>query len=244
MTAQPRTSHSTSQRAATANLGLDLLWLLAGSTIGVVAVLLVQRLNGLVLLRPGTVLGREAAAMGLPLDVTTPAYWYLARAGGLVGYLLLWATTFWGILMSSRLARALFPPALVFSLHEFLPLLAVIFTVIHGIALLGDSYVKFIVGNLFIPFTGPYRPGWVGLGVIAAYLNTALILSFYGRRWIGRRAWRLLHFTSYLAFLLVFFHGVMAGSDSGTIGVQGMYFVTGGSILFLTLVRLLTRSTL
>ena len=124
---------------------------------------------------------------GSPSTADTPAYWYLARAGGLLAYLLLWAASCWGIIMSSKAARTVLPPALVFSLHEFLPLLALLFTGVHAAALLGDSYFDFSVGNLLIPFTGPYRPGWTGLGTLAAYLSIVLIASFYVRRQLGRR---------------------------------------------------------
>ena len=40
--------------------------------------------------------------------------------------------------------------------------------------------------------------------------------SFYVRRQIGQRAWRTLHYVTFLAFLGATAHGVMAGTDSGT----------------------------
>lgn len=233
----------TTQASVKRSFMLDTLWIAGGIAAGGAVVILgyqAAQLGLASVLHEG--FNREAALMGLPLTADTPAYWYLARAGGLLAYLLLWAASCWGIIMSSKAARAVLPPALVFSLHEFLPLLALLFTGVHAAALLGDSYFDFSIGNLLIPFTGPYRPGWTGLGTLAAYLSIVLIASFYVRRQLGRRTWRLLHYASYLAFTLAMVHGIMTGSDSNTSAIQLMYFATGGALLFLTYFRLLTAA--
>ena len=47
----------------------------------------------------------QAAAMGIPLQVGSQAYWFLARAGGIIAYLLLWLATCWGIMMSSKVLK-------------------------------------------------------------------------------------------------------------------------------------------
>jgi DMSO/TMAO reductase YedYZ heme-binding membrane subunit len=78
------------------------------------------------------------------------------------------------------------------------------------------------------------------LGTLAFYLGTALAASFYLRRWIGRRTWRLLHYATYLVFGLALAHGVRAGTDSNLDAVRWMYVSTGAVLLFVTLVRVLT----
>lgn len=176
----------------------------------------------------------QLQVMGLPLAPDTQAYWYMARAGGIVAYLLLWFGSLWGVLMSTKLAKGLY----VFGLHEFLPILAMLFAALHALVLLGDHYIGFDLLQLAIPFTASYRPLWTGLGTLALYFGTALAASFYVRRWIGRRTWRTLHYATYGVFALALAHGLMAGTDSTLSLVHWMYIATGASLLFVTLVRI------
>ena len=230
--------------------GKDAGIILAGSLVGMAAFVLLHtwntpdRVADLLLSGIGrdvqAVVHTEASTMGLPLAGETSAYWYMARAGGMVAYLLLWLATFWGVAMSSKLTQGLVKAGVVFAFHEFLPLLAVMFAILHAGALLGDSYFAFSLVDLLIPFSGPYKPLWTGLGGIAFYLSIALVASFYVRSYIGRRAWRAFHYLAYVAFLLAMVHGITAGSDSSQPLVWFMYLLTGSSILFATFFRLFT----
>ena len=187
-----------------------------------------------------TVFYKEAHIMGLPLTGETKAYWYIARSSGIFAYLLLWFATAWGITMSSKMTSTLITTPVTYGLHEFFPILATIFATLHAVILLGDSYIQFNIIHLIIPFISPYKPLWTGLGVIALQLCVALIVSFYIRKRTGHKIWRGFHYLSYLAFVLVLIHGLMAGSDSQFILIKGMYLLTGLSILFLTYYRLFT----
>ena len=125
-------------------------------------------------------------------------------------------------------------------MHEYLPILGVVFAAFHALALLGDTYIGFNIWQILVPFTSPYEPFWTGLGSLAFYLFLALIVSFYIRKKIGQKVWRVFHYTTYLAFLTALLHGVMAGSDSGTLGMRVLYLVTGGISLFLVYYRMLS----
>ncbi len=184
----------------------------------------------------------QARVMGLPLEVDSQAYWYLARAGGVVAYILLWLATCWGIMMSSKVIKGVVSIPVAFALHEYLPILGVIFAALHALVLLGDTYIGFTPWQLLIPFTSSYKPFWTGLGVLAFYLFVALIASFYVRKRIGQKTWRTLHYTSYLGFLIALAHGLMAGSDSNTTVMQSIYLVTGGVAIFMVLFRMLAYS--
>lgn len=186
-----------------------------------------------------TFLKEQAGLMSIPLQEGSQAYWYLARAGGIVSYLLFWLATCWGIMMSSKIFKGFMDFAKAFALHEYLPILGMVFAALHALILLGDSYIDFDLGELLIPFTSSYKPFWTGLGSLAFYLSLALIISFYIRQKIGQKTWRALHYTSFLAFLLILLHGFMAGSDSGTTVMRVLYLSTGGIVLFLIYFRLL-----
>ncbi len=101
-----------------------------------------------------SLLASEASAMGLPLVEGTKAYWFVARAGGIIAYLLLWLAAFWGISMSSKMVRGWVDASLIYGMHEFLPILAMIFASLHALVLLGDAYIGFSLTDLLLPFVG------------------------------------------------------------------------------------------
>ncbi|MCB0169830.1 MAG: ferric reductase-like transmembrane domain-containing protein [Anaerolineae bacterium] len=181
----------------------------------------------------------QAQLMGLPLTGETPAFWYMARIGGIIAYLLLWLSVVWGLVMSTKISKRI-TPQLVYGLHEFLALLALGFMALHSFVLLGDSYFDFTIFSLAIPFTAPYEPLWTGVGTITFYLSLVLTASFYVRKRIGHKIWRALHYVTFLAYALALGHGLMAGSDSDTSVMTFVYLLTGLSVLFLTYFRLFT----
>jgi len=185
-------------------------------------------------------LSHELSLMGWPLAAKTPAYWYMSRGAGLVGYLLLWATTAWGLVVSTKVAKGLIAAPFSASLHEFLSLAALAFAGIHSLALLGDRYIGFNLADIIYPFAASYRPGWVGLGQLGFYLTLALIISFYVRKRMGYKTWRLMHYLTFLAYGMVVVHGLTAGTDANALPVQAMYLGTGAVIVFLIYYRLLT----
>ena len=173
-------------------------------------------------------------------DPAQHSYWYLSRGSGIVAYLIIWLSTALGLMVTNKLGR-LWPggPATV-DLHEFTGLLGMAFSVFHVLILLGDQYIGYTLGQLLIPFaSSDYRPLWVGLGQVGLYLGLPVTFAFYVRQRIGYRTWRLLHYASFGVYLLTGAHGILAGTDSSTLLVRGMYLVTGGSIYFLTIYRIL-----
>ena len=202
-----------------------LMVLLAASAAGAAAaiILLPAALPGLA----GSLLGPEPKA-----------YWYLARSSAWVAYLLLWLSMILGLLITSKAAR-LWPggPA-AYDIHQFVSLLAIAFALFHGLILTGDQYIGFSVVQVLIPFSNPtYRPFWVGIGQIGFYALAIIGLSFYVRRAITPRNWRLLHYLSYLAFLFVLIHGIASGTDSGQGWAIATYWLTGASVFLLTAYR-------
>ena len=164
--------------------------------------------------------------------------WYLTRASGVVGYLMLSASTMWGIVLSSKLTKKSIPPWLSLAMHNYLSWSAIGLTAFHAFVLLFDSYYTYTVANLLIPFTGPYNPFWVGIGVIGFYLMVITAVSFYLRSWIGQKNWRRLHYLTFLVYLMGTLHGWMAGSDAAL--MAPIYQGSGLLVLFLTLFRILS----
>lgn len=170
------------------------------------------------------------------------AYWYLSRASGLVAYGLLWLSMTMGVTITNRLARLWPGGPVAFDVHQHASLLGLAFGVFHGLILLGDRYAAYTPVQLLVPFAaGAYRPFWVGLGQVGFYGLAIVGLSIYVKRLIGTRAWRLIHFVSFGVYALTLLHAVFSGTDTAHPLVSGLYWLTGGSFLFLFVYRLLER---
>lgn len=208
-------------------LGQALL-LLAGAALGAIIAMAVipHWLPGLI------------ASLGGPRP---KAYWYLARGSGVVAYLLVWASVALGLMVTNRLSRV-WPggPAAV-DLHQFTTLLGLAFAVFHVLIFLGDQYISYRLPQLVVPFaSSAYRPFWVGLGQIGFYLAIPVAFSFYVRRRIGHRTWRLLHYGSFAVYLLITVHGLGAGTDTHTPIMVAVYGLTTVITYFLIIYRILT----
>jgi predicted ferric reductase len=162
------------------------------------------------------------------------ALWYVTRAAGLIAYLLLWLSTAWGLAVASKIFDPVLHRAFTFDVHEFLSLLAIGFAVIHVVVLLGDKYLPFSVAQILIPFIDPYRPLWVGIGIIGLYLTLLVTVTFYLRRWIGQKTFRTIHLASFLGYAAVTVHGFFAGTDSALWTTQLIYVGSALAIVFLT----------
>jgi predicted ferric reductase len=173
------------------------------------------------------------------------AYWYLSRASAFVAYALLWLSMAMGLIITNKLARVWPGGPTAFDLHQHASLLGLAFALFHGLILLGDRYANYTVSQLLVPFASSnYRPVWVGLGQIGFYLLAGVGLSFYVRRRIGQRRWRMIHYLSFAVFALALVHGLSSGTDSALPWVRSIYWVSAGSLLFLTFYRVLATRLL
>jgi predicted ferric reductase len=169
------------------------------------------------------------------------AYWYLSRGAGFVALGLLWVSMMLGIGVTNKMARIWpgLPPAMAF--HEYTGLLGLFFAAFHALILLGDQYSKYRLVQLLMPFGSvQYRPTWVALGQLGFYAWFIIAITFYIRKMIGRKTWRFIHYASFICYLGALVHGLMSGTDTTTVWAQDFYWITGGSLLFLLIYRILT----
>lgn len=201
------------------------------------------------------VIGAFAAVVVLPqwlpglsaslLGSEPKAYWYLSRSSALVAFGLLWLSMLLGLSITSKAARLWSGGPTIFDAHQFTSLLGLALGLFHGLILLGDAYINYSLVQVLLPFGSQgFRPLWVGLGQLALYVLALIDFSFYVRPWIGRGAWRMIHFLSFAVFLLALAHGIGSGTDTQQPLVRAMYWFSGGSLLFVTIYRILiTRGT-
>ena len=140
-------------------------------------------------------------------------YWYLTRASGAVALLLLTASVVIGIAAIARLRSRGMPRFVVDGVHRTASLLAVLFLVVHIITAVLDTFAPIALVNAVIPFTGTYRPVWLGLGAVAFDLLLAVTVTSLLRRRVGHRAWRGVHWLAYVSWPVAVVHGFGTGSD-------------------------------
>lgn len=190
-----------------------------------------------IMLRPQLTSGLIASATG----PAPKAFWYLSRTSALAAYALLWTSMMLGILLTSKLARLWPGGPTAFELHQYTGLLGLLLAVFHAFILLGDRYIGFSLQQILVPFgAAPFKPVWVGLGQVGLYLTLVVTASFYLRRRIGQRAWRLLHGLSFLMFAMALVHGIMSGTDTTNLWVRAMYWSSGAAVLWATVYRILS----
>jgi predicted ferric reductase len=167
------------------------------------------------------------------------AYWYLSRGLAFVALGLLWLSMVIGLLITDKIARSWLGAPAAFATHEYVSLLGLAFAAFHALILLGDRYIKYELAQILVPFASVnYHPIWVGVGQIGLYVWAIISASFYVRRSIGPKAWKIIHYASFFNFAVAVMHGLAAGTDSKYGAAQSAYWFVGGSVLFLTAYRI------
>src|ERR1700722_10494921 len=104
-------------------------------------------------------------------------YWYLTRSTGAVALLLLTFAVVLGVLDVRRWSTPQWPRFIVDSLHRNVSLLAMVFLLLHILTSVLDSFAPISLLDAFVPFTGSYRPFWLGLGAISFDLLMAVTVT-------------------------------------------------------------------
>ncbi len=167
-------------------------------------------------------------------------YWFISRGSAIAAYWILWLSMTSGVIITNKMAQKWpgVPPA--FEVHQYTSLLGMAIGLFHALVLTGDQYIAYTIPQVLIPFAGTnYRPTWVGIGQLAFYVWAIVNFSFYIRKRIGKKAWRLIHFASFVSYLGVLIHGLYAGTDVTTEWAQGLYWFSGAVLLFLFVYRIL-----
>jgi len=176
--------------------------------------------------------------------VNSEALWYLTRGFGLITLLLLTGSIVLGISQIVRFSRPGLQRFVVAGLHRNLSLLAIVFLAVHIITAVADPYAPIRLVDAFVPFTGRYRPIWLGLGALATDLILVLAVSSLLRQRIGHKTWRAIHWSAYACWPVAVVHGLGTGSDTKTGWVQLLYVLCSAVVLAALGWRLLTRWSL
>ena len=165
------------------------------------------------------------------------AWWYTARAGGIVAWALLSLAVVGGLQLSTRLVRKP-APNWVLDVHRFVAGLSVAFVGVHLLGLALDPFIGYGVADLFVPFVSAYKPLPVALGVVGFYLLLAIEITSLAMRKMPRRTWHAVHLTSYALFVVATLHGLTAGTDRNNAVFQWACLLVATLVLMMTLVRI------
>ena len=149
--------------------------------------------------------------------------WEIARAGGFMAYGLLTASVAIGLVVSLKWRSPRWTRFITTELHRFVTLLALIFTGLHTVMVAIDPFIRFTPAEVLVPFLSHYRPLWIALGIVGAYLLAAIYLSDWIRPRVGYALWRRFHYLSFVVFLVTLVHGLSTGSDTRTPWAIGVY---------------------
>lgn len=155
-------------------------------------------------------------------DPNQHLWWLASRSSGIVALVMLTATVMLGLMLGGKISQRLpkglarllgAEPRLISKAHEQLSVAALVAIGVHGVTLLGDTFIHPTLGQIAIPFTIGYRPLATGIGIVAGYIAAALGLSFYARKRIGVQTWRKLHRFTIVAYVMSVIHMITAGTD-------------------------------
>lgn len=181
--------------------------------------------------------------MTSPHDPSQHVFWLASRAFGVVAIVLVSLSVGVGLALAGRLGRRPGLPAKLKRTHESLALAGLFAIAIHGLLLLGDSYLRPGLAGIALPFALASQPVWTGLGIIGGWLAAIVALSFYVRRWIGVAVWRWLHRWTLAVYVLGIAHTLGSGTDARSVWLLGLLAVTAMPIVLVGTYRFLPTPT-
>ena len=181
----------------------------------------------------------------------TPILWYVGRMSGIAAFIMFTLVICSGLLMTSKILLkfkfASVPE--VMDGHQFnATFIAFSFVVLHIFSFILDDYFKLKIYEAFVPFLlkrdlnsalGFNISIPVSLGIIAFYLSLLLIItSQFRNKIISAKTWRLIHYSSFLFYIVFFVHGVLSGTDSKYPWMIAIYIISFVLVFSLVLLRI------
>jgi len=167
-----------------------------------------------------------------------PQLWFANRGTGFVLLMLLTLATMLGVLSTARVSPRFWPRMLSQGLHRNVSLLAVTFLAAHVATAVADTFVDIRWYNAFVPFSGTYKPVWLGLGALGLDLLIAVTATSLLRHRMSHRPWRAIHVMAYAAWGLGLLHGLQMGTDAASVWGAGLNYGCIAVVLLAVLARL------
>jgi len=174
-------------------------------------------------------------------NVQIPWDWYIVRASALIGFLLLYTSVFIGTVSCLPGLRRIFLRLRSLNFHCWISLQALIFVIIHAVALLFHKFIPFGWKDVFIPFHSNFEPVLVGLGTIGFYLMLILVATSYARKYVSQKFWRAVHSLNIGLYIVVIIHALYLGTDLKSGLLREIFIWANGLLLLMLFINLAYR---
>ena len=159
------------------------------------------------------------------------ALWALGRGTGVVALVMFTLSLVLGVV--ARSGRPL--PGLhrfgTSDLHRTAALTGTGLVAVHLGILLFDPYAQLRVVDFVLPFLASYRPVWLGLGTLAVDTLAVITVVSLLRHRLGPRAFRLVHWATYVLWPVALLHGLESGTDAGTAWFRALAVVCATAVV-------------
>lgn len=149
------------------------------------------------------------------MAVTDQVLWAVGRGCGIVALAFLTISVALGIATRSGRPLPALPRFAVADVHRFAALAGSLLVALHLALLFLDPYAQLRAVDFVVPFLGAYRPVWQGLGTLGVDLLAVIVLSSLLRHRLGVRAFRAVHWATYVLWPIALAHALGNGTDTG-----------------------------
>jgi sulfoxide reductase heme-binding subunit YedZ len=139
--------------------------------------------------------------------------WIVARATGVAAYIALCLSILSGIALRTSVLDFLAKNRALRSLHDFMTWVWIPLGLAHVASLLLDTTARIGPLDLVVPFQVSYAPVAIGLGTLSLDIVAIITITSWLRRRMDDRLWRWVHRSSYVAFVTLFVHALLSGTD-------------------------------
>jgi predicted ferric reductase len=103
-----------------------------------------------------------------------------------------------------------------FTFHNWTAYVALALVVAHAAILPLSSTAGWVWKDVLWPSAVPLQPTLNVLGAVSLYLVLLVVVTSYVRRRMGRKAWKLVHWASYVSAVLFYIHGLLLNQRLNT----------------------------
>ena len=165
-------------------------------------------------------------------------FWFIARITGLTAFAVLSLSVLSGEALRTSVLDFLAKNRAIRKLHDFTTPLWLPLVFAHIIALVLDKTARIQPVNVVVPFLTDYGAVQIGLGTIAFDIIMIVTITSWLRSRMNNTLWMWIHRTSYIAFVAIFFHAALSGTDFDAPLVSALAWSTAAGLAILGVSRI------
>jgi predicted ferric reductase len=166
-------------------------------------------------------------------------FWFIARITGLTAFAVLSLSVLSGEALRTSVLDFVAKNRAVRKLHDFTTPLWLPLVLAHIIALLFDKTARIAPVNVVVPFVTDYGQLPIGLGTLAFDIVMVVTVTSWLRSRMNNTVWMWIHRTSYIAFVAIFFHAALSGTDFDAPLVSALAWSTAAGLGILGVSRII-----